>query len=115
MSIEEFKKAVEDKEMLTPADISGVIKIHPSNIVAYAKEGKLPFPYMMSGDHVKIPKGAFLAWMAGEKEPRKELAQDRFGRFKVEFAGETPQELFEQMLGYLMACGIIKANATQKS
>ena len=110
MSIEEFEAKVADKLMLTPADVAEVTGIHPSNTVAYAKEGKLPYPFMMSGNRVKIPKGAFLAWWRGENQQKKEPARDGFGRFRIEFSGETPQVLFEEILGYLMACGIIHAN-----
>ena len=110
MTIEEFEHSVKDKMMLTPADVAKATNIHPSNIVAMAREGSLPYPHMMSGDHVKIPKGAFLAWWRGENQQKKEPARDGYGRFRVEFAGDTPQDLFEEILGYLMACGIVKAN-----
>ena len=50
------------KDMLTPADVSEVLKMHPQNISYYAKEGSLPFPFIRSGNRTKIPRIGFLKW-----------------------------------------------------
>ena len=100
MTIDEFAASVADKTMLTPADVQKVTGVHPSNTVAYAREGKLPYPYMLSGSHVKIPKGAFLAWWRGDL---KTDSQDGFGRYRIEFRADELGDLIEQIRGYLKA------------
>jgi len=44
---------------------------------------------------------------------KQTMVDGNYGRFKVEFAGDTPQELFEQMLGFLMSVGILKKENLQ--
>ena len=46
---------------------------------------------------------------------KQTMVDGNYGRFKVAFAGDTPHELFEQMLGFLMSVGILKKeNLKQK-
>ena len=65
MTLEELKAC--DKDILTPADISGILKIHSSRIIEYARQKELPFPSFISGNRVKIPKAAFIHWMEGKQ------------------------------------------------
>ena len=106
MTIDEFAELTKGKPMLTPADVQKVTRVHPSNTLEYARNGQLPYHCMWSGDHLKIPREGFLRWWAGEKQEKEPPRQDGFGRFRLEFVGNTPQELFDQMIGYLTACNI---------
>ncbi len=68
MTIEEMKKST--KEMLTAKDVSEVLGIHSMYITDLARQDKLPFPFIMSGNRTKIPRMAFLkwgGWVDGEK------------------------------------------------
>jgi len=52
-----------DQEMLTMAQISRVMGMHPSRLNEYAKTGQLMFPVQKSGNRWKVPRRAFLTWM----------------------------------------------------
>ena len=65
MTLEELKTC--DKDMLTAVDVSEVMRIHSSRILAYARKDRLPFPFFLSGNRVKIPRAAFINWMEGKK------------------------------------------------
>ena len=52
-----------DQEMLTMAQISRVMGMHPSRLNEYAKSGQLMFPVQKSGNRWKVPRRAFLQWM----------------------------------------------------
>ena len=69
MTLEELKNT--RKEILTPADISGILQIHPSRIIEYARQQQLPFPCFFSGRRAKFPKAAFLNWMEGNTADRE--------------------------------------------
>ncbi len=66
MTLEELKTC--DKDILTPAEASGILRIHPSRLIEYGRRKELPFPVFFSGKHMKIPKAAFLNWMEGKQE-----------------------------------------------
>lgn len=52
-----------DKEWLTPADVSRVLQCNPYTLNVTVNQGKtLPFPYLMTGRRLKIPRRAFIAW-----------------------------------------------------
>lgn len=52
-----------DKEWLTPADVSRVLQCNPYTLNVTVNHGKqLPFPYLMTGRRLKIPRRAFIAW-----------------------------------------------------
>ena len=52
-----------DKEWLTPADVSRVLQCNPYTLNVTVANGKtLPFPYLMTGRRLKIPRRAFIAW-----------------------------------------------------
>lgn len=70
MTLEEIKKS--DKEMLIPADICDILGCDKYNINVRVKEDKqngtnsFPFPTILLGSRVKIPRRAFIKAMEGE-------------------------------------------------
>ena len=52
-----------EQEMLSMAQISRVMGMHPSRLNEYARTGQLMFPVQKSGNRYKVPRRAFLAWM----------------------------------------------------
>jgi hypothetical protein len=70
MTFEEVKKS--DKEMLIPADICDILGCDKYNINVQVKEDKqngtnsFPFPTILLGSRVKIPRRAFIKAMEGE-------------------------------------------------
>lgn len=70
MTLEEIKKS--DKEMLIPADICDILGCDKYNINVQVKEDKqngtnsFPFPTILLGTRVKIPRRAFIKAMEGE-------------------------------------------------
>jgi len=66
MTFEEILKS--DKPMLRPQDVAKVLGCHPQAINVLARTGRLPFPFIRSGNRTKIPREAFIAWMRGGKE-----------------------------------------------
>lgn len=53
----------EDLTMLTMAQISGVMKIHPARLNYYAETGQLMFPTQKTGNRYKVPRLQFLRFM----------------------------------------------------
>lgn len=51
--------------MLRPQDIAPVMGCHPQVINILARQERLPFPYLRSGNRTKIPREGFIAWMRG--------------------------------------------------
>lgn len=65
MTLNELEKL--DKEMLTPADVAPVLGCAPYTINVAAKKGtKFPFPVILMGSRVRIPKKPFIKAMRGE-------------------------------------------------
>lgn len=70
MTLEEIKKS--DKEMLIPADICDILGCDKYNINVQVKEDKqngtnsFPFPTILLGSRVKIPRRAFIKALEGE-------------------------------------------------
>lgn len=70
MTFEEIKKS--DKGMLIPADICDILGCDKYNINVQVKEDKrngtnsFPFPTILLGSRVKIPRRAFIKAMEGE-------------------------------------------------
>lgn len=50
-------------EMLKPADIAGVLGTAAHTIRVAAHQMGLPFPYIILGNRVKIPRRPFIEWM----------------------------------------------------
>lgn len=61
MTIEEAIRS--DKLMLTPQEVAPILGMHPQYINLLAKEGKLPFAYIRSGNRTKIPRLPLLKWL----------------------------------------------------
>jgi len=61
-----------NKPFLIPADVAPVLGCNPHLIRIEAKNGTLPFPYVLLGSRVKIPREGFIAWMQGQIPNRQE-------------------------------------------
>ena len=57
-----------DVEMLTPAQVAAITGHNPQTIrvAARTRPESLPFPTLVMGNLVRIPKEAFLRWMRGD-------------------------------------------------
>ena len=66
MTINDIKQS--DKDILTCADVSEVLKCDPYtlHIQAQRRPEMLGFPVICVGNRVKIPRKAFLRFMEGE-------------------------------------------------
>ena len=70
MTFEEIKAS--DKEMLIPADICDILGVDKYSINVQVKQDKrtginsFPFPTMLIGSRVKIPRKAFIKAMEGD-------------------------------------------------
>jgi len=71
MTIDEIRAS--DKTMLTPTDVAGILGVSPYTINVQAREDKergtqtFPFPVMLIGTRVKIPRLPFLKFITGEE------------------------------------------------
>ena len=54
-----------------PKDVAEVLQCNPHFIRVQAKDGTLPFPYVMSGCRTKIPRLSFIKWMEGTLGPEE--------------------------------------------
>ena len=48
MTLEEMKNC--GKEVMTPTEVSGVLRIHPSRLIEYGRRKELPFPVGWKGN-----------------------------------------------------------------
>ena len=56
------------KEMLVPADIAPILGCTPYSINVAVKKGtQFPFPVILMGTRVRIPKIPFIKFMRGEQ------------------------------------------------
>lgn len=57
-------------EILTCENVAGVLQVKPYNLCVQAKQNPamIPFPVLVVGTRVKIPKQPFLKFMRGENE-----------------------------------------------
>ena len=58
MTLEDLK-AIKD-DFLSASTVASVLKMDTGRLIGYAKDGQLPFPVVISGNRVKIPRLAFL-------------------------------------------------------
>ena len=71
MTLEQIKAS--DKDMLIPADICGILGVSQYTINIQVKHDKkhginsFPFPTILLGSRVKIPRKAFIKAMEGEE------------------------------------------------
>lgn len=63
MTLEQMKSS--DKLFLTPEDVGGVLGSSPHAIRCTARQRPelIGFPFMFSGNRMKIPRLPFLRWM----------------------------------------------------
>lgn len=70
MTLDEIKES--DKDMLIPADICDILGVDKYSINVQVKQDKktginsFPFPTMLIGSRVKIPRKAFIKAMEGD-------------------------------------------------
>lgn len=62
-------------DFITPAVAASVLKMDTGRLIGYARKGELPFPAVVSGNRVKIPRLAFLKAYGLIEEDRQEAAQ----------------------------------------
>ena len=85
MTLEEIKEMKDD--FLTPAVVAGVLKMDIGRLRGYAKDGQLPFPVVISGDRVKIPRIAFLKHYGIVSEENEK--DSRIAQLLTELIGEV--------------------------
>lgn len=69
MTLEEIKAM--DEDFISAAQAASVMRMDVSRLIGYARKGELPFPAVISGNRVKIPRAAFLKFLGVEAEDRK--------------------------------------------
>lgn len=57
-----------DKDFLIPREVAKVLGCDQYAINVKARNGTLPFRYIMIGSRVKVPREAFIAWMEGRED-----------------------------------------------
>lgn len=57
-----------ERDYFIPKEASKYLNCDPYNLNLLAKEDKLPFPYIMVGNRLKIPKKSFLEWLGIEED-----------------------------------------------
>ena len=73
MTIEELKNLKE--EFLTASQAASVLRMDVSRLIGYAKAGQLPFPTVISGNRVKIPRLAFMKQYGLIEEEREDAGK----------------------------------------
>ena len=69
MTVDDVKAMTDD--FITPATAASVMKMDVGRLIGYARSGQLPFPTVISGNRVKIPRIGFLRTFGIEAEERK--------------------------------------------
>ena len=70
MTLEEIKSL--DTDMLNSHQVGSFLKIDTGRLGEYARKNMLPFPFILSGNRLKVPRISFINWAEGkpqEKEP----------------------------------------------
>ena len=70
MTIDELKNLKE--EFLTASQAASVLRMDTGRLIGYAKKGELPFPVVISGNRVKIPRLAFMKQYGLIEEERED-------------------------------------------
>jgi hypothetical protein len=73
MTIEELKNLKE--EFLTASQAASVLRMDTGRLIGYAKKGELPFPVVISGNRVKIPRLAFMKQYGLIEEEREDAGK----------------------------------------
>jgi hypothetical protein len=69
LTLDDVKAMTDD--FITPATAASVMKMDVGRLIGYARSGQLPFPVVVSGNRVKIPRAGFLRFLGAEAEERK--------------------------------------------
>ena len=69
MTLDEIKAMNED--FISAAQAASVMKMDVGRLIGYARKGELPFPAVISGNRVKIPRAGFLKFLGVEIEEKK--------------------------------------------
>ena len=69
MTLDEIKAMNED--FISAAQAASVMKMDVGRLIGYARKGELPFPAVISGNRVKIPRKAFLAAYCPEEQEKE--------------------------------------------
>ena len=118
MTIDEFMVKHQSQTMLTPNDVGEIMQIHPSNVIAYARAGKLPFPHVESGNRVKFPKGPFINWMTtgvsqADEPSRPELMNN--GMVTINFSGDTVDDMIGHIIEFLTRMNALPVKSALES
>jgi excisionase family DNA binding protein len=63
------------EELLTVAEVAGVLRLPPSTVYELIRRGKLPA--VRAGRSLRVPRDALKRWIAGGGVPREEAAAGR--------------------------------------
>ena len=70
MTIDDVKAMTDD--FITPGIAASVMRMDTGRLIGYARDGQLPFPVVISGKRVKIPRAGFLKFLGAETEERRQ-------------------------------------------
>lgn len=67
LTMDEIRRS--DKDLLTPQDISGVLRADPQTIRLSAREHPelVGYPFTFHGNAMKIPRSGFINWFDGKR------------------------------------------------
>jgi excisionase family DNA binding protein len=63
------------EELLTVAEVAGILRLPPSTVYELIRRGKLPA--VRAGRSLRVPRDALKRWIAGGGVPREEAAAGR--------------------------------------
>ena len=103
MTVDDIKAMQDD--FITPATAASVMKMDAGRLIGYARGGQLPFPVVISGNRVKIPRAGFLKFLGVEIEEhqRKDGIEEQLRRIA------DALELIEHMFPFLIEQGRLAA------
>jgi nitrous oxide reductase len=100
MTLEEIKALKDD--FLSASTVASVLRMDTGRLIGYAKSGQLPFPVVVTGNRVKIPRIAFLKQYGLIEEEREEKnSLEQIGTKLDELKGEIHQVAMV-LMGILM-------------
>lgn len=95
MTLEEIK-AIKD-DFLSASTVASVLRMDTGRLIGYAKSGQLPFPVVVTGNRVKIPRIAFLKQYGLIEEEREEKnSLEQIGTKLDELKGELHAQTVAQ-------------------
>lgn len=100
MTLEEIKALKDD--FLSASTVASVLRMDTGRLIGYAKSGQLPFPVVVTGNRVKIPRIAFLKQYGLIEEEREEKnSLEQIGTKLDELKGEI-HKVAMVLMGILM-------------